>query len=67
MASYSSWPRHCEMTTPYVKIRSPYGAMFVFKRIAVLEVNRKTSEEYTNSFSPVLCRVHEFIDGNDTQ
>lgn len=55
------------MTTPYVEIRSPYGAMFVFKRIAVLEVNRKTSEEYTNSFSPVLCRVHEFIDGNNTQ
>ena len=38
------------MTTPYVEICSPYGAMFVFKRIGVLEVNRKTLEEYTNSF-----------------
>ena len=38
------------MTTPSVEIRSPYGAMFVLKRIAGLEVNRKTSEEYTNSF-----------------
>ena len=40
------------MTTPYVEIRSPYEAMFVFRRIAVLEVNRKTSE-----FFLALCFV----------
>lgn len=44
------------MTTPYVEIRSPYEAMFVFRRIAVLEVNRKTSE-FIHEFFLALCFV----------